>query len=211
MPAEQQVGHHRQDAHAQIGMSVLVFHFTPQHARAEDCRRACLVGLAAKPGMFGRIVFGIGILDDHVGAGHGRNPGANRHPLAHVAFMQDDAHFRHVDLLQDLPGPVSRVIVDDQDFARPARRQDHGIRPFDDVTDRCSLVITANDDGELFHIRGHGQISDLPGRHHGVPIITSERIGRTSPAYSRDAACPSPDRRPQRSLRASPGPRPPDR
>src|SRR5579871_2979802 len=105
-----------------------------QESRAED-----YVGLAFEDGrqqriVFTRIVFQIGILDNHIVPGALFDRAPNGRPLALVPIMVEDLDIRvaALDLLsQQVPRSVGRAIVHEHDRrnAGPAAREDRGPLP----------------------------------------------------------------------------------
>ena len=97
-----------------------------------------------------RVVFEIGVLDDHRIAGGSRDAGAQRGAFALVDFVVDDFGDEWGDLgAQEVAGAVARAVIDDDDLLV---RYGRGADPVDDGADGLGLVVTGDDDGE-FHAK----------------------------------------------------------
>src|SRR5688572_28848220 len=122
--------------------------------RAKEARAVDDIGLAIedRPNqlrVFVRVVFEVGVLDDHHVAGGFADAAPHRGALALVVRLKQDADaVTAVEFLEDLPGPILGPIVDDYQLLLDGAEIDLE-NAGDDGPDGGLLVVSRHHDTEL--------------------------------------------------------------
>ena len=125
---------------------------------AEEARPVDDVGFAVEDranqlAVFARIVFEVGVLDDHHVAGRFAHAAPHRRALALVVRLKEDADaVLAVQLLEDVAGAVLRSIVDDHQLLFNGAEID-GKDAGDDGADGGLLVVRRHHDGQFHRAR----------------------------------------------------------
>src|SRR5664280_1563412 len=124
----------------------------PVRLGANETRAKNDIGLTVEDGLdqlgiFPRVVFQIGVLDEHDVTGDGGEPGPERGALAAINLVINDlVHQRRNLRAQKVPRAISRAVVNDDDLLFRDRR---GANTVDDLADRLGFVVAGDDDGKL--------------------------------------------------------------
>ena len=134
------------------------------------------------------VVLEVGVLHDHVLGGGLGEPPPQRRTLALVVRLQQHPDRGVGQAGQDLAGAVGRAVVDDDDLARPGRRE-HLV---DDGGDRRPLVEAGDDDRQAGMRFNHGadlQLRSRPQRSGATGTAPRRRrSARTRPVRRRSTA-----------------------
>ena len=110
-----------------------------------------------EPGIVGRVVFQVGVLDDAQVPRRQLNGGPDGRALPLVGLVEVDPDEFRVslpELLKDVVGAVRRAIVDDDELPPQASRKLLGEHERDEFPDREALVVRGDEDAQL--LEGHG-------------------------------------------------------
>ena len=144
-----------------------------------------------------KVVFEIGVLDEHDVAGSRLEAGPNRGPLPARAVLPDHMHVMGGGKLRDgFTRSVSRVALDDDDFLVGSVER-LGNELIEDVDDRAPLVIDGDDDADertLSPDAGTRQGDRDPraiGRRGRLGDFDGMKAGRLQPVVQRPLAAQS--------------------